>query len=1112
MAMAQSAKSDSLFAIGIELYNVGKYQDAIPVFEACDKLDKAELDSTSNRRDYSSMWLASCYYHIDDSLTAASTYVNYKLKPVDRRLTIKSDSIATIADDYFSKDDFENALHNYLIVAEMEKSVLGEDHPYYGNTIAMCLYTCENMGNYTEAIKYGKEALSIREKQMGRNTCLTILSHLANCHYNLKEYTEAINIGKEVTNISGIVFGKESNEQLISISNLASYYFEIGNFTEAMIWEKEALTIIERLYGKKNLNYASSLSNLGQYCNHMGNNAKAIQYEAECLEILEELLGKEHPYYAISLGNIALYKADIGDYPEAISLGEKAHEILLKTRGEKDSNYSSSLNNLALFNSYIGNYYKAIQLVTEGLRIDELTYGKNNPNYAISLNNLALFHSHIGNYEEAIQIEKDVLDIFGTTVGKNNSKYVIFLNNLALFYSYFKNYTKALEIAEEALAIYERLREMNGSYYSTLLKNIAVYNSLIGNYSNAIFFENKALQSCEQTLGKEHIEYSNILGCLAYDLFHNNDNKTFSDILQKTTDLKKDFILRNFTALSSSERNKIWEKNKEWFTRMIHYFSYRCKENYSATNAYNGILFSKGLLLNSEMEIKKLLKAHGDKDVLLLYDDIQANRMLLDFQYTKPIKQRSINTDSLEINLREKERELNRMSRVYGDYTKNLKISWQDVQAKLGQKDMSVEFVSFPLTNDSTMYVAYVLKKGMTSPKMIPLFEEKQLKKGEDPYKNTSVGKLVWEPLAEYLDGIQNVYFAPAGELYNIGIEYLPHWSGEGRMSEKWNIYRLSSTRQLAVAKDKNALKQASVYGGVVYDTKEDILIADSRKYHSQERSFNYEPFAIADSLGLRSGVSYLEATKTEAEEVDKILRQNNINSTLKIDTLATEGAFKDLSGKKINLLHIATHGFYFTEDDAKPMTHWSFLQLNDNQQKYVEDKSLNRSGLFLAGANYSLKGKKLPEGVDDGILTAKEISQIDLRGLDLAVLAACETGLGDIKGDGVFGLQRGFKKAGANSLLMSLWKVKDEATQLLMTQFYKNLTSGMSKFESLRDAQRYVREYEKEVEVGNDVNSELATIPELAQDNSVKKAVKKIKKYQDPIYWAAFILLDAID
>ena len=155
-------------------------------------------------------------------------------------------------------------------------------------------------------------------------------------------------------------------------------------------------------------------------------------------------------------------------------------------------------------------------------------------------------------------------------------------------------------------------------------------------------------------------------------------------------------------------------------------------------------------------------------------------------------------------------------------------------------------------------------------------------------------------------------------------------------------------------------------------------------------------------------------------------------------------------------------------------------------------------SGLLFAGANNALRNKKLPEGVNDGILTASEISHLDFRGMDMVVLSACQTGLGEVGSDGVFGLQRGFKKAGARTLMMSLWKVDDEATQMLMTAFYRNLTSGkMSKYESLQQAQKYVREYE--VKIPKD-------------ESYPQKGYDTLRRYENPIYWAAFILLDAVE
>ena len=201
--------------------------------------------------------------------------------------------------------------------------------------------------------------------------------------------------------------------------------------------------------------------------------------------------------------------------------------------------------------------------------------------------------------------------------------------------------------------------------------------------------------------------------------------------------------------------------------------------------------------------------------------------------------------------------------------------------------------------------------------------------------------------------------------------------------------------------------------------------------------------------------------------------------------SLGTEESFKFLSGRKINCLHISTHGFYYTKEEADNAK-YKFMLLDDHVATSAEDKALTRSGLILSGANHILEGDTLPDNIEDGILTAKEIADVDLRGLDLVVLSACQTGLGDIsQGEGVFGLQRGFKKAGANTILMSLWEVNDEATQILMTEFYKNLVAGKFKRQSLQLAQKYLRMYKNE---------------------------KGEQCYNEPKYWAAFILLDGID
>ena len=186
------------------------------------------------------------------------------------------------------------------------------------------------------------------------------------------------------------------------------------------------------------------------------------------------------------------------------------------------------------------------------------------------------------------------------------------------------------------------------------------------------------------------------------------------------------------------------------------------------------------------------------------------------------------------------------------------------------------------------------------------------------------------------------------------------------------------------------------------------------------------------------------------------------------IGNKGTEASFKALSGQNTGLIHVGTHGFFYRSDDTL------------NIQKYhLGNNPLSHSGLLFAGADNKWFGDSIPNGVDDGFLTALEISSLDFRGLDLVVLSACETGKGDINSDGVFGLQRGFKMASANSLLMSLWTVDDAATCMLMTEFYKNWINGKSKREALALAQQAVRSH---------------------------------KGWESPHYWAAFILLDGTD
>ncbi|MCD7722264.1 MAG: CHAT domain-containing protein, partial [Prevotellaceae bacterium] len=803
--------------------------------------------------------------------------------------------------------------------------------------------------------------------------------------------------------------------------------------------------------------------------------------------IRERVFGKEHPDYATSLGNLAHYNSYLGNYTEAIRLGTEALSIRERVFGKEHPDYATSLNTLTGYYDYLGNYTEAILLGTEAMEIREKVFGKEHPDYATSLNNLANCNAHMGNYSEAIRLETEAMGIYEKTLGKESTDFARSLGNLASYNNDIGNYSEAIHYGTEASEIYESVLGKEHPYYAFSLNTLANCNCYMGNYSEAIRLGAETLEIREKALGKEHPDYATSLNNLAVYTFYDGKYGLSSQYSISATQVFDKIILSTFTDLTASERAMFWDRYSDWYESSLPELAYYIQNDSLTATAYDGTLLSKGLLLNSETEMSKLLLESGDTAVVDKYHVLQGNRAVLNKLYEKPIAERRMNADSLESVIKAQEQELVRLSKVYGDYTKNLSIGWREVQEKLGEKDAAVEFLSFEALNDSVMYVALTLTKEDDVPRLVPLFEEKELDSitKSDYYTTNEISRLVWQPLGDVLRGKENIYFAPAGELHNIAVESVPCFEGEGLMSDRWSLYRLSSTRELALIKDRNELRSACVYGDLSYDMSVEDIVENGAQYASinTKRGSDWEVANIADTLSLRGAIRKLPplpGTKAEVESVGRSLRSQNISSALLTDTAGTEASFKALNGRRTSILHLATHGFYWTESEArrKGLDAMSLLSNENNGSKYVEDKMLTRSGLFLAGADKAFdKSVKLPEGVDDGILTAKEISTLDLRGLDLVVLSACETGLGEIKGDGVFGLQRGFKKAGANTLVMSLWQVADQPTQELMSRFYQNLADGMTKYEAFRTAQGYLRE-----------------------------------KYPEPEYWAAFILLDAVD
>jgi len=469
----------------------------------------------------------------------------------------------------------------------------------------------------------------------------------------------------------------------------------------------------------------------------------------------------------------------------------------------------------------------------------------------------------------------------------------------------------------------------------------------------------------------------------------------------------------------------------------------------------------------------------------------------------KPLAEQTELTE-LENQADKLDKELTQKSQLYKQSQEALQVKWQDVQKGLKENEAAIEFVSFKyysnksIYTDSTLYYALVLKKNAAYPELIPLFEQRQLdslftvsKKvnqlytyqlshdvDKTPTKELNYGeklyRLVWKPLEGSLQNIKSIYYSPAGSLNKVAFAAIPVDSTL-LLSDKYELYQVTNTREIINRNSQSSsAKQAALFGGIQYELTETVA---SQVQPIATATMSLRSVFVPDSTTTRStGFGYLRGTADEVNTISQNFTKNGFTCQLFTGTAASEANFKKLSEKNTDIIHIATHGFYLPVEDTKQKD-FRFMGLNDNHRNVIYHNPLLRSGLALSGANRVWKGDTIPNTWEDGILTSQEISQLNLTKTDLVVLSACETGLGDVKGsEGVFGLQRAFKMAGVQTLIMSLWKVPDMQTSQLMQGFYKYWLGGMSKHDAFKKAQKEVR----------------ALNP-------------------NPYYWAAFIMLDGI-
>jgi len=991
-------------------------------------------------------------------LLTGQTIDSVAIKTVDSLITVST----TLTEEGAQDQAFEVCTAAEKIALEK----LGQESASYGACCHLHSAIVKSQGDYAEAEKWLLEALTIREK----------------------------------------VLGKEHRDYSKSLNGLALIYWEMGDFDKAEPLFLESSIILEKLDGKETLDYAYCLGNLGNLYADMGNYEKAESNYLIAKAIQQKISGKTDPHYCGSLINLGFLYIQIGNYETSEQHLLEAKSIFEDSLNDTEHPYYvNCINGLAILYAAIGNFEKAESFALQANDIWEKLLGKEDPDYAIGLLNLASLYSEMGRFEKVESIYLEAAAIFEKVLGKEAPHYAMCLANLANSYYETGQYEKSEPICLEALALREKILGKEHPDYAFNLFNLGALYHEMGDFKKAesLYLESKSIY--EHVLGKEHSDYTYILHNLGMLYIATRNYEKAEALLTEHAALHRALIANATNYLSEQELyNYLNQFAGKGQAEMLSLAQKNTNNNATlAAISYDNILFYKGYLLMASSQIKRLALANAtasDKFNLL-----KSYERRLATEYTLPIAERT-KVAELEGKAIDLEKDLARSVAGFGEAVRQ--VNWREIQNTLKPGEAAIEFVHYklgikntPALNpsragaDSIMYAALVLLPDDKGPRFIPLFEEKQLdalllkqakSKSEQintRYRSTdkqSLYSLIWSPIEQSLNGIKTIYFSPSGLLHrlNLGALSIPAQTDQ-TIADHYRLVALGSTRQLVVpATLESITSTALLYGGIQYEL-DSIVIAKANA------SLHDEPLATRGSMNFANMHSslrgdawnYLKWTAVEVNATEVLLSEAGIKPTILSGHSATEESFKAIgtSVPSPRILHIATHGFFFPDPQNK-----KGQKASNNAEEpvfKVSDHPMIRSGLILAGGNHAWKtGLPAKPGMEDGILTAYEISKMNLSNTELVVLSACETGLGDIQGnEGVYGLQRAFKIAGVKYLIMSLWQVPDFQTQELMTSFYSHwIEDKMTVPDAFRAAQKTMK-----------------------------------AKYKDPFLWAGFVLVE---
>ncbi|BBM88075.1 CHAT domain-containing protein [Candidatus Uabimicrobium amorphum] len=962
---------------------------------------------------------------------------------------------------YYKQGKYDKAQSLLTKCLKLRRKNLGDSHPHTLVSLDSLGVLYEKQGKYHKAETFLVTCFELSQKHLGNSHQSTLLSlnNLGALYYKQGKYHKAETSYLQCWKLRKETLGEAHPHTLASLNNLGMLYETQGKYSKAEHLYLRCLKLMQETQGDSHPNTLTALNNLGILYKQQGRYDKAEPIYIRCLQLIKETLGHSHPYTIKSLNNLGMLYDTQGRYDKAEPLLLQCLELSQKTQGDAHPDTLTALNNLGMLYKRQLRYNKAEPFLLKCLKRTREKLKETHPHTLSSMNNLGVLYRLQGKYDKALPLLLKSLEFMQQKFGNTHPNTLLSLNDLGMLYHSKGKYDKAEAIYIRCLQLMKEA--LGDSHPNTLqvLNNLAVLYKSSKRYNQAQSLFLKYIKLSKEKLGDSHPDVVGSLSNLGLLYYNQRKYEQAQNILQKWFDKRND-SLHDLLLATDKKTQSHYLKQDKYVNEVLLSLYLQKNDTASLQKIVNYSLNRKGILLHFSPDTLSHTQ-RKDKKIQQAFRKLQSERSTLSQLIINPPQ--NISAQQLQTNISTLRNEIEKKEGMVARLNHNFrrasrKITVKSLQQKLKPQEIIIDFLVMQIKNldnkksrqllatITTKSEVYLVRFGefSTIKKSIQDYRKKILNSETKPNKIAKkIYKKIWQPLQKYCKNYQTIYVIPDGELHLLPLQAMVDENNR-YVLETHNIQMITSARYLSYTTDDY---------GVAMDNP---TIFASPNYKNPNTTQKRNPH-FGDIY-----FSPLPGTKKEGLALAEMLKTKQKTAVVYLENEANKKNLRKVIAPRF--LHIATHGFFLkTQSTAKngsrgigTLEKQPVIALPNH--KTQPSTSTTPTNLAKAENPLLYCGLALSDANIDqlqGIVTAMEVSSLNLSGTELVTLSACNTSEGEVvSGDGVYSLRRAFQEAGAKVVLSSLWAASDKATLYLMKKFYHHYLNNATPQSALRIAQ----------------------------------------------------------